>query len=200
MPQDLPETRDEQAAPTHPIRTALLELLRDRETLTSTEAARELGYSSGLCSFHLRQLARYGYLEEATGGRGRVRPWRLRQGMADQVAAELARADAAAGGTVAAKAMDPDEFGSLARELEDEGYQRWLRHRDRAPDEWRHDEAFSAVLFLTPEELGEVADQVRAIYARYADREHDPAARPERARPVGAVSRLFPLLPADDTA
>ncbi|MBO0815261.1 MAG: hypothetical protein J2P30_08985 [Actinobacteria bacterium] len=29
------------------------------------------------CSFHFRQLAKYGFVDEAGGGPGRVRPWRL---------------------------------------------------------------------------------------------------------------------------
>jgi selenocysteine lyase/cysteine desulfurase len=46
--------------PEHPVRRALLELFAETGTLTATQAAARLGYSSGLCSFHLRQLARYG--------------------------------------------------------------------------------------------------------------------------------------------
>ncbi|NYI89714.1 hypothetical protein HNR02_003037 [Amycolatopsis endophytica] len=46
--------------------------------MTANEASRRLGHSSGLCSFHLRQLARLGLIEEAPRGRGRVKPWRLR--------------------------------------------------------------------------------------------------------------------------
>jgi DNA-binding transcriptional ArsR family regulator len=159
----------------HPVRAALVALLRERGTVTATEAAAALGHSSGLCSFHLRQLARYGYVTEAGPARGRVRPWRL------ATPAE----------------PEPAGFGALARELEDEGYQRWLRHRDRADPVWRRDEAFSAVVFLTPDELHEVADQVRALLARYADRERHADLRPAAARPVAAVTRLFPLLPEE---
>ncbi len=61
----------------HPLRVALLGLLSRRATLTATEAARELRESSGACSFHLRQLERYGHIEAVPGARGRVRPWRL---------------------------------------------------------------------------------------------------------------------------
>lgn len=64
--------------PDHPVRIALLDLLAEAGTVTSTEAARRLGYSSGLCSFHLRQLARYRLIEEAPHPGGRARPWRLR--------------------------------------------------------------------------------------------------------------------------
>ncbi|KDN82208.1 helix-turn-helix domain-containing protein [Kitasatospora cheerisanensis] len=63
--------------PDHPVRLALLDLLAEAGTVTSTGAAARLGLSSGLCSFHLRQLARYGLVEEVPQG-GRARPWRLR--------------------------------------------------------------------------------------------------------------------------
>ena len=50
--------------------------LRTRGPLTATQAARLLGESSGTCSFHLRQLAKYGLVEETGGGTGREKPWR----------------------------------------------------------------------------------------------------------------------------
>ncbi|MGA5816734.1 ArsR family transcriptional regulator [Kitasatospora sp. NPDC094028] len=164
------------ALPEHAVRTALLALLAERGTVTSTEAAAALGHSSGLCSFHLRQLARHGRIEEAPPVDGRARPWRLPQRPAEP------REPAGA-------------FDELARGLEDESYQRWLAHRAEAPADWRHDEAFSAVVHLTPAELAAVGDAVRQLLARYRDREADPAARPADARPVAAVTRLFPLLP-----
>ncbi|WP_234438520.1 helix-turn-helix domain-containing protein [Streptomyces sp. NRRL S-340] len=161
----------------HGVRTALLELLAEVGTVTATEAASRLGYSSGLCSFHLRQLARHGHIEEAPHSGGRARPWRLvASGPADD-------------GT------GRDEFGALARGLEDESWQRWLTRRDDAPPAWRHDEAFSAVAYLTPEEMSRVADVVRRALAPYQDREQRPLARPDGARPVALIMRLFPLLP-----
>ncbi|MFF5127465.1 ArsR family transcriptional regulator [Streptomyces syringium] len=164
----------------HDVRTALLDLLAEVGTVTATEAATRLGYSSGLCSFHLRQLARHGHIEEAPHSGGRARPWRLRQH------------DPGADGPA------EDGFGDLARGLEDESWQRWLSRRDQAPAAWRHDEAFSAVAYLTPEEMSRVADAVRRALAPYRDREQRPLARPDDARPVALITRLFPLLP--DTA
>jgi Helix-turn-helix domain len=167
----------------HPLRVALLGLLAQRASLTSTEAARELGESSGACSFHLRQLARYGHVEEVPGARGRARPWRL--------AAAAGRAGAA--GSAAAGS---DEFGALARELENEGYRRWLAHRDAAPPGWP-DEAFSTVLHLTPAELAEVAAAIRDVIAGYAGRAAArPGTRAAGVLPVAVVARMFPLLPA----
>ncbi|MGI5529210.1 helix-turn-helix domain-containing protein [Streptomyces syringium] len=164
----------------HDVRTALLDLLAEVGTVTATEAAARLGYSSGLCSFHLRQLARHGHIEEAPHSGGRARPWRLRQ------------QDPSVDGPA------EDRFGDLARGLEDESWQRWLSRRDQAPAAWRHDEAFSAVAYLTPEEMSRVADAVRRALAPYRDREQRPLARPDDARPVALITRLFPLLP--DTA
>ena len=45
--------------------------------LTATEAAVLVGESPSSCSFHLRQLAKYGFVEEAGGSASRNRPWRL---------------------------------------------------------------------------------------------------------------------------
>ncbi|MCX3063898.1 helix-turn-helix domain-containing protein [Streptomyces beihaiensis] len=77
---DLAEARRRLRPPRqNPVRIALLDLLAEVGTATSTQAAARLGHSSGLCSFHLRQLARHGLIEEAPhSGGGRVRPWRLR--------------------------------------------------------------------------------------------------------------------------
>src|SRR6266702_5740249 len=60
----------------HPVRMALVGLLRTEGPLTATRAGEMLGESSGTCSFHLRQLAKYGLVEEAGGGQGREKPWR----------------------------------------------------------------------------------------------------------------------------
>src|ERR1700727_2894353 len=60
----------------HPTRLALVGLLRREGPLTATRAGELLGESSASMSFHLRQLAKYGLVEEAGGGKGRERPWR----------------------------------------------------------------------------------------------------------------------------
>ncbi|WP_042407197.1 helix-turn-helix domain-containing protein [Streptacidiphilus carbonis] len=173
------------ALPRHAVREALLELLAEAGTLTSTGAAARLGYSSGLCSFHLRQLARYGLIEEVPHTGGRARPWRLRQ------------AEPAAG-PGPEEASPVEGFGALARGLEDESYARWLAQRTAAPEPWRGtDEAFSAVVYLTPEELGGVAAAVRQVLDGYRAREQRPEARPDGSLPVALIARLFPLLPGE---
>ena len=168
----------------HPVRAALLELIRRDGVVTATDAARQLGGSTGLYSFHLRQLARHGVIEEAPAPRGRVRPWRLAQ-------------TGAAGAPEPAGPSGPvsdAELSEVARGLEDESYRRWLEQRDTAPTTWRRDEAFSQVLYLTPEEMAGLAGVIRALLAQFRHREVRPTTRPPRAAPVAVVARLFPLL------
>jgi hypothetical protein len=160
----------------HPVRGALMELLRSRPTLTSTEAASALGGNTGLYSFHLRQLARFGLIEEAPHAGGRRRPWRL-------AASEPTSAE-----------DTPDAISGLARGLEDESYRHWLDHRGDAPAKWKHDEAFSEVVYLTPRELTDIGDTIRQVLSAYRHREQRPAARPAGAAPVAVVARIFPLL------
>src|ERR1700685_881226 len=62
-------------APPPPTGLSLLSVLRTRGPLTATKAAELIGESSASCSFHLRQLSKYGLVEEARGGHGRERPW-----------------------------------------------------------------------------------------------------------------------------
>ena len=62
---------------THPLRVAILRALRSDGAATATALARRLGESSGATSYHLRQLARHGYVEEVPdSGDRRDRWWR----------------------------------------------------------------------------------------------------------------------------
>src|SRR3954468_10154450 len=62
----------------HPTRLALLDHLHSVEQATATECALFVGESPSSCSYHLRALARWRFVEEAHGGAGRERPWRAR--------------------------------------------------------------------------------------------------------------------------
>ena len=155
----------------HPVREALLALLRTRDELTSTDAARELGGNTGLYSFHLRKLAEQGLVEDVPGTAGRARPWRLAQG----------------------GPREP-ELGELNRRLEDESYQRWRDNRAQAPAAWRQDDAFSEIVYLTPAEMAAMGGAIRSVIDLFRHRETMPAARPADAAPVAVVARLFPML------
>jgi DNA-binding transcriptional ArsR family regulator len=62
---------------THPLRVRLLKELRVHGPATATLLGRRLGESSGATSYHLRQLARHGFVEEDPDrGGARDRWWR----------------------------------------------------------------------------------------------------------------------------
>src|SRR5882757_4005803 len=60
----------------HPVRLQVLEILRDEGALTATEMGERIGESPANTAFHLRTLAKYGFVEEAGPVKGRSRPWR----------------------------------------------------------------------------------------------------------------------------
>src|SRR3984885_6836716 len=64
----------------HQARIAIWSHLGLRGPATATECAEIAGLSPSACSYHLRTLARYGFVEEdlASAADGRERPWRAR--------------------------------------------------------------------------------------------------------------------------
>lgn len=59
----------------HPLRLRLLEYLATVDSATTTQCAQALDQSVPNCSFHLKTLHKYGYIEPAPQ-RGREKPWR----------------------------------------------------------------------------------------------------------------------------
>lgn len=60
----------------HPLRMQLLTTLRRSGPATASQLAAKLGESSGATSYHLRQLAAHGFIEDAPEhGKGRERWW-----------------------------------------------------------------------------------------------------------------------------
>ena len=61
----------------HPVRIQMLGLLRSHGPATATTLAARLGLNTGATSYHLRQLAQHGFIEEdAERGNARDRWWR----------------------------------------------------------------------------------------------------------------------------
>jgi DNA-binding transcriptional ArsR family regulator len=74
----------------HPLRNRLLGQLRLNGPATASQLGRVVGESSGATSYHLRQLAAYGFVEEAEGrGNARERWWRARHRMTSWHAADI---------------------------------------------------------------------------------------------------------------
>jgi DNA-binding transcriptional ArsR family regulator len=69
---------DELKALAHPLRQRILYHLAFVGSASSTSVAQAFGESTGSTSYHLRQLARYGFIEEdLERKRGRERWWRI---------------------------------------------------------------------------------------------------------------------------
>jgi DNA-binding transcriptional ArsR family regulator len=167
----------------HPIRLALVGALRREGPLTATRAGELLGESPASCSFHLRQLAKYGLAEEAGRRRGRERPWR-----ATALYTRLPKVAASREQVGASRLL----YRVLAERYFDQ-LLRWLGGRDREPRVWQRAAHFGdAMLYLTAEELSELGRRVDALLKPYRPRIGQPARRPPGARPVTWLRLAFP--------
>jgi DNA-binding transcriptional ArsR family regulator len=166
----------------HPVRLELMQALTDAGTLTATEAAERVGESPSNCSFHLRQLAKYGFVEEAPGGKGRQRPWR-----------------AVNVGFRMTDVHDDPETATAAGALSRVVIERWLEHarvgmerRRELPDEWRRVTGTDQfTLYVTPDEMKQLNDELLALFDPYRERIADPTKRPEGSRPIEHVSFYY---------
>lgn len=159
----------------HPVRWKLLEIVGRDGSATATQCAQETGESVANCSYHLNLLAKYNYVEKAEGGQGREKPWRLvgqSQRWSDlDKDPEVALAAQAASGAFLEHALTQIRDRHAAAPAE--------------PDEWR------AVMgvdngnpYLTPAEVKELRETVRAVLDKYENRRLNPDQRPADARPV----------------
>jgi len=172
----------------HPVRIKLLEELTLGGPMTATEVGERIGESPTTCSFHLRQLARYGFVEEAGGGRGRARPWRMRHiGITVPGPGKL---DATAE-IVASTVL------RMARERWFARHQTWQETKAAYPKEWRDAAEDSQFLFyLTPDELADLNQELVALLrTRFRDRLGDPSRRPSGAVPVELLLLSYPVSP-----
>jgi len=169
----------------HPVRLRIMDELYLAGSLTASQLADTIGESPANCSWHLRQLAKYGYVEEAGGGPGRQRPWR--PVLESRTWGERAEGEAAAAGEAMADLMYRHEFD------EHEAYR---RRQDTEPDEWYHAAFWTqSYAWLTAAELQAVEAEIADLVLRYADRCTDPSTRPDGARAVRLVSWGFPARP-----
>lgn len=169
-----------------PVRRRINELLRQGPA-SATTLARALGESTGLTSYHLREMARFGLVEEVPElARGRERWWRS------------AKVDLRFPRRSAQSPEQRQAFEHLQRvELEEDlaAFQRFEQARERLGP-WGDALLFSrGVLRVTPEELLAFFDDYIALLNRYdrPDEEVPPDARVLLARFVA-----FPDVPEDD--
>lgn len=176
MPENLTDPRALRGY-AHPLRMRLLGLLRQEGPLTATQAAARLGETVPNCSFHLRQLGKYGLVERAPGADARERPWR-------------------ATAPVTAWDDDAEGAGELTGVLLGQFQRRaeaYAATRSAEPPEWRAVTGFAdEVVRVTADELASLRTELRALLGRYAA---GGGPRPDGSRDVQVI-QMF--LPADD--
>lgn len=158
----------------HPLRMAIYDYLTLHGSATATQVGRHLGESSGQTSYHLRQLARHGIVEDdpAHPG-GRERWWR-------PVSVRFEAEDLVDGGTQALGVLVEQMLADRIRVLS-----QWGQGVDPDP-EWRGAaEVGRATEHLTAPETRALIDEVEALI-----REHVGRAKERRAAEGDAGRRL----------
>jgi predicted ArsR family transcriptional regulator len=178
----------------HPTRITLLGLLGVHGTMTATQAAEILDTTPASTAYHLRTLAKYGFVEDAEGGSWRERPWR-----ATKAGLSFSWDD------------NVEDAGqrAVARALSEVVYDMWIdqfRHyqatKDTYPAEIREiSGASGTTLFATPEEVAQAQQEISAILDRFKDRGFDPDLRPVGQPPIEMVMFTYPIpLPTPPTS
>ncbi|WP_353943810.1 helix-turn-helix domain-containing protein [Streptomyces sp. HUAS MG91] len=170
----------------HPLRMRLLDALRFDGPATASQLAEKLGESSGATSYHLRQLAAHGFVEDVPErGKGRERWWgAVYRGLTiDNALLED---------------QDPEVRGAADFYLHEvatsqmRNLSTWLGSRHDWSEEWsRAADLSSDTLRLTPELAEELVDKMHALVAEYRDlaaTENDP-----RAERVRVHTHTFPI-------
>lgn len=181
MDERVPPTTDPQRirALTHPVRLRLLELLDDGPA-TATECSAATGESVASCSFHLRMLAKYGWIEPAER-RGREKPWAL----------------VSRGRDLRPAPDDPGSVRALAAmaavwlEHEVEHVRNFIAAAPHEPDDWvQASTLYESKAWATVEELAELSRTVQRLTDLFDERRDDPAKRPLGARPIRVLAAV----------
>jgi DNA-binding transcriptional ArsR family regulator len=170
----------------HPLRLKLLGFIGLSGTLTATEAADGLKVTPAAASYHLRSLAKYGFIEDAGGASWRERPWRLTS-------------------TGASFSWDSDSDDPANRALTRVIYAEWLEHisryqaqQERYPADVREASGGTEfVLFASTDEVIGVRQRISEILEPFRER-IDAANRPSDAVPMEVLVFTHPLLPPGD--
>lgn len=162
----------------HPIRLALLEYLNAIPEATATQCAAAIKESVASCSFHLRTLAKYGYIEQAQAPDAKSKPWRRiadnKNTIFEPESPESLSAISALGSVVVDQVSKRlNDFLAVAPTLPESAIARSILANKN--------------LWLTPQEHEQLIATFMDACAVYLDRSSDPS-----QRPVGALhTHLF---------
>ncbi len=170
----------------HPARTELLSLVGRAGTLTTATAAREMHISHGLASHHLRQLAKYGFLEQVRGRDRKERPWKL-----TSTSQSWSNAHSTPEGAAAVDILETVEAEQSLTHLLD-----WIRRRKAWPNAWRRHTGYGrSNVYLTVDEVHQLEADIDAVIRRYLDARpiDDLTSQPLDSVPVEITMFIVPL-------
>ena len=146
----------------HPLRMQLLQLLRLDGPATATGLARRLGENTGTTSWHLRQLAEHGFIEEDPDrGNRRERWWRA-----------VNESTVLRGGEFLDDPETRDALETVVGEWLDHNHARAATFLTEA-DQWDHDWHTAATMSdwddmrLTPDRLRALNEELFAVVERH---------------------------------
>ena len=173
----------------HPVRLDLQALLGKEGPLTAADAARRLGISQALASHHLRQLAKYDFVEPAPGKDNRERPWRLVSTSQSWRDVGLSP-EASAAADVLEQLLAERALGDLAD---------WQQRRSVEDRIWWENSGIGHTgIYLTGEELAEIEAAISGLLQRYVDERpiDDKSTRPPGSRLVD-ITRIVTVHPEE---
>jgi DNA-binding transcriptional ArsR family regulator len=179
----------------HPVRLQLLEELLQYGPATATELAERIGDTQANCSWHLRQLHKYGLIEEAEGRKGRQRPWQfVRQTVSLDV---WGNAPDSTGGPAGEAMWD------VLMERELHALREWRTAKHQETTTWREAASeWQTWGWLTATELANFTRELDELADRYIlatiDRV-DPDRRPPGCRPIRFDAWAIPSGPGSET-
>ena len=170
----------------HPERLAILLYLLSGAPRTATECASEVGASPSACSYHLRELERFGFVERAEAeGDQRTRPWRA-AAIGFSLGGEWTQDSPAA--RAARHAIGRAELLENQRLID-----RFLQVVDDVDPAWQSASDFhNYELLVTPNELRMLNEEVAALLRRF----RAPTRRraPKDAAAVHVTYHAFPRI------
>lgn len=172
-------------AMTHPLRIRLLDLFGPDVELTATQCAERTGESVASCSFHLRQLEKYGHVERAEA-HGKERPWRaVSRGYS--VRPDLADPESWPAAKAFGSMFVAEQFGRL---------QRWLADVDSDDPDWVYATTqLHQEYWVTRDELDDLSRRLEELTAPFRHRMEDPSQRPEGARRAHLFGAVWSEIP-----
>jgi DNA-binding transcriptional ArsR family regulator len=151
----------------HPVRIELLRALA-KEPKTATQCAQIVGESPQSCSYHLRTLAKYGFVERAEATNGKERPWRK-----------------TSGGMTWSAHTDPEAARALSATFLARDFRLLQEYLAAPPDTWPEPLYSQTTMRITYTEGEELTRKVWALLEPYFSANRDDA--PEDAQDVWYV-------------